>query len=196
MALTLTVLRDYAKDEVGTDLAALVSDADWNRYINEGIFRMEYGVEKAIAISWAADDTDFDLPADFSTPDKIEVYDGMQLPPGRFYGGKYYFTDPTGAFSSGSGTLFYYGDPGVLSSDGDISDLPRVADGGVVAFAVYRAYKRFGSSRSQYTRYSTVLQANGVQMEDLASMSDQYYAEFLEAKDNLRLRSPVTYHDD
>ncbi len=196
MALALSVLRDYAKDEVGTELAALVSDADWNRYVNEGIFRMEYGVERAIAISWVADDTDIDLPDDFKTPDKIEVYDGMQLPPGRFFGGKYYFTDPTGAFSSGSGTLFYYADPSALSADGDLSELPRVADGGVVAFAVYRAYKRFSSSRAQYTRYSTVLQANSVQMEDLAAMSDQYYAEFLEAKDNMTLRSPVTYHDD
>ncbi len=196
MSLALSVIRDYAKDEVGTTLAALISDADWNRYINEGIYRMEYGVETATAISWAADDTDIDLPADFQTPDKIEVLDGMQLPPGRFFGGKYYFTDPTGAFSSGSGTLFYYADPSALSADGDLSDLPRVADGGVVAFAVYRAYKRISSSRAEYTRYSTVLQANGVQMEDLAALSDQYYAEFLEAKDNLRLRSPVTYHDD
>jgi len=196
MSLALSVLRDYAKDEVGTDLAALISDDDWNRYINEGIFRMEYAVETAVAITWAADDTDFDLPSDFQTADKIEVAEGMQLPPGRFFGGKFYFTDPTGAFSDGTGTLFYYADPSVLSSDGDLSDLPRVADGGVVAFAVYRAYKRIASSRAEYTRYSTVLQANGVQMEDLASLSDQYYAEFLEAKDNLTLRSPVTYHDD
>lgn len=194
--LSLSVLRDYAKDEVGTELATLISDSDWDRYINEGIFRMEYAVEATAAITWAADDTSFDLPADFQTPDKIEVLDGTQLPPGRFFGGKYYFTDPTGAFSSGSGTLFYYADPSVLSGDSDTSDLPRVGDGGVVAFAVYRAYKRIGSSRAEYTRYSTVLQANGVQMEDLASMSDQYYAEFLEAKDNLTLRSPVTYHDD
>lgn len=196
MSLALSVLRDYAKDEVGTDLAALISDTDWTRYINEGIFRMEYGVETAQAISWAANDTDIDLPSDFVTADKIEVSDGMQLPPGRFFGSKYYFTDPTGAFSSGLGTLFYLAEPSVLAADGDLSDLPRVADGGVVAFAVYRAYKRISSSRAEYTRYSTVLQANSVQMEDLAAMSDQYYAEFLEAKDNVRLRSPVTYHDD
>lgn len=198
MASTLTVLTDYVRDELGPDLglSTVISDADITRYINDGLARLEYHLEKVATLTWAANDASVALPVDFVSEDRLVPQEGYNLPyEMRYFAGAIYF-QVGGATSGGSATLFYYGDQVPLASGSDTTDLPATGDAALVAYACYRAYKRFSSSRADYRRYSTIVQANGVDISELAAIGDQYYAEFLEGKDNLPRRGATTYYND
>lgn len=199
MAETLTNLLDYVKDELGSDIVTLLGasvDDDIERYLNEGQRRLGWYSEKYTTLTWDAADTTVSLPADYCEIDTIEVDAGVRMPRFRVWNKTIYFSDPDGASQSGTARLFYLAHVADLTTGADSTELPEVGDGGLVSFACYRAYKRIASSRTEYKRYSTIMQTNGVEIQDLASLSDQYYADFLEAKEALPLRDPTTFYGE
>lgn len=196
MSATRADLRDYAKDELGSDLSSLISDTDFDRYINDAIKRLGYYIESSVLLTWDAGDTEVDLPADFVSAESLIGAETVSLPRERRIWGNTMYFQVEGVDSSGSATLFYFADHPTLDADADVTTLPGAADTALVAFVCYRAYKRIASSRADYRRYSTLVQANGVDVSELASISDQYYAEFLEAKEGLPLRQAATFYSD
>jgi hypothetical protein len=194
---TLANLRDYVRDELGPELgaASFFSDGDIDRYLNDGLKRLGYFLEKSAVLTWGAGDTSVALPSDYISEDRLESVPPSALPyERRIWGGTMYF-QTTGALSAGSATLYYFGFHPALSVS-QASLLPETGDTGLVAFACYRAYKRIASSRADYRRYSTLVAGNGVDVDELASVSDQFYAEFLEAKDGLPTRQATTFYGD
>lgn len=196
MSATRAQLRDYAKDELGTDLASLISDDDFDRYINDAIRRLGYYLEETATLTWNSGDTSVALPADFVAEDRIQGAETVSLPRERRIWGNTMYFQVEGVDSDGSATLFYFAEHPALDDDADATALPGTADTALVAFVCYRAYKRIASSRADYRRYSTLVQANGVDVSELASISDQYYAEFLEAKEGLPSRQAATFYGD
>lgn len=196
---TLANLRDYVKDELGSDIVTLLGanvDADILRYLNEGQRRLGWYAERYTTLTWDAGDASVALPSGFCEVDTLEPDSGVRVSRYRIWNGTLYFLDPNGAAQSGTARLFYLGHVADLAADADITEIPEVGDGAIVSFSCYRAYKRIASSRADYTRYSTVMQANGVEIQDLASLSDQYYADFLEGKEALPLRNSSTFYGE
>lgn len=200
MSATLAQLRDYVKDELGADVVTVLGgaafDADCNRYLNDGLRRLGYELEKTAPLVWDADDVSVALPTDFINESRLSADTGVVLPRERRVWNKVMYFEAQGAGSAGSATLFYFADHPVLALDGDATTLPGSGDVALTAFSCYRAYKRLSSSRALFQRYSTLVQANGVDVDELASIGDQYYAEFLEAKEGLPLRAPTTFYAD
>jgi hypothetical protein len=194
---TLANLRDYVRDELGSELgaASFISDTDVDRYLNDGLKRLGYFLEKAAVLTWDTADLSVALPSDFISEDRLEAVPPYTLPYERRIWGNVMYFQANGAVTAGSANLYYFGYHPALSVSQD-SVLPETGDTAIVAFACYRAYKRIASSRANYQRYSTLVAGNGVDVAELASISDQYYAEFLEARDGLPSRQATTFYGD
>ncbi len=199
MAETLALLRDYVKDELGDDIVGLLGanvDSDIRRYLNEGQRRLGWYSEGYSTLTWDAGDVDVALPANFAEITQIEVDSGVQIGRHVFWGTNLYFTEPGGSTGSGTARIFYLAHVSDLSADADSTVLPELGDAALVAFACYRAYHRIASSRALYTRYSTVTQTNGVELQDITLLADRYYTEYVDAKDNLPLRQTATFYGE
>jgi hypothetical protein len=190
----LLLLRDYVRDELGPDLGSpdFISDQDIDRYLNDGLQRIQYYRERVADVTWAVNDESIPFPEDYICDATFVVDSGKSVPTGRIWANALHFDYSGGATSAGSARLFYCASWPVLS-DEQGSLLPGSGNVALVAFACYRAFKRIASSRAEYRRYSTISQANAVSIDDLAQISDVYFGEFQEAVNSLPVSSSSTF---
>lgn len=184
------------KDELGADIAALYADDDeYARYLNQGQRRLGFHEEEVTTLTWNVDDASVALPADCVHLDKLVPAIGTTLPPHKVWNNVLYFLHPEGARSAGSATAYYYANYPTIT-DSQSSELPPEGDTAIVAFAAYRFFRRLASSRADYNRYSTVLAQNGIDLEELASIADDYLTEFESARESLPSEEPVSFYGD
>lgn len=195
-ALTLAQLILEVKDELGADIAALFTDDDeYARYLNQGQRRLQHYAEDFADLSWPSGARDVALPVDLALVDRIIPYVGVRVPEHKVFGSALRFLDPEGAVSDGTARLYYYAHPTEITVAA-ASTLPSNGNTAIVAFACYRFFRRLVSSRADYQRYSTLLGQNGVDIEELASVADDYFAEFESARDSIPNEEPATYYGD
>lgn len=195
--LSQAELIDNFYDELGgvdSPLAQLVDTTDVVRWLNDGQRRLGWYVRKTAALTWASTDTSVDLPADFFDLAKVRPDVVTSIPAFDVWGTKLLFTNPDGAPTSGNATLLYLARPAAITDTQD-SELTDEGDTGIVAFALYRLFKKLSNSRAEYKRYSTLVGANGVSMEDLQDKALAWYDEFVSSGDSLPPDPPAFFFD-
>ena len=179
---SLSYLVDSVEEQLG-DVKDLIPPAFTERAVNEGQRRYEPQIllPKSIAISWADDAMTVSLPTDFV---EIATVQALASPIGAFplqtrrHGNNLYFYEKQPAFS---GMLHYFAHYPDITDDDD-SLLPQVAVDGLISYALYKAWKKIASNRTDYRRYSTLVN-NQTDINDLASLSEAHFNDYLEARD-------------
>lgn len=179
---SLAYLVSSVDDELG-DVADLIPPGFVERAVNEGQRRYEPHVIRpmTVALSWAADATSVALPTDFveiATVIPTTLSSSCFPKQTRRHGTTLYFYCPQPAFT---GTLHYF------AHYPDITDLvdsllPQVATDGLVSYALYKAWKRIASNRTDYRRYATLVN-NQTDIADLQALSEAHFNDYVEARD-------------
>jgi hypothetical protein len=196
--LSLTALRTEVQEDLGATLVSLYPNINslCERWLNRGQMRLDWQIRESATISWAAGATTINLPADFSRWGRfVSGTDGVELPSGHEIGLVYEIHRPQGALSAGSGKLIYWADPPTITTS-QASLLPRIGDVAIIAFSIYSFYNKLGSSRADYEKYSVLVGQNGVDLEEIRTLSRDAYDEFIEAKNQLPRKPSVSYYGD
>jgi hypothetical protein len=188
--------RDAFRSEVGDEVFSMIRPEEVDRWINRAQARLGYYLQKTADLSWQEGDVQIDLPTDFHHAEKWKATDGC-LPNGEVWGGKYVFNSPAFLGGGGTATLLYYADPPAITSSSD-SVLPQLGDDGCISYALYRFFKRLASSRSDYRRYATVSNSNGVDISELDSLSEKHLADFNDARELIaeNRQDALTFYSD
>lgn len=190
MSWTQSEFRQAFRDEVG-DAAQLIRDAQIDRWVNQAQARLGTYAQKTAAVTWTAGATSITVPADFR--DVVEFVGDDAIPTHRVWGGGIDFTRP--AEWAGSAKLYYLGHWPRITTDTP-SELPEEGNQACLSFALYRFFKRLASSRADYRRYSTITQANGVDIEELDDLSERHYNDFLDSRESMSVESPLPFFED
>lgn len=191
MADSITTLRTRVRNAIG-DVQSLVTDPVIDPWLNEGQARLKLYLPKSQTVSWAAAAASIALNADVARAEEILLDENVDpLPSYRIWGAATYGGVPTIYFvtpslvTAGSGRLFYWSLYPAIAGGAD-SQLPPLGDSAIVSFAEYRFYKMLAGSRSDYRRYSTITQANGVGVSDLDTLSERALVDFESIRDALQ----------
>lgn len=183
--------------EIGQEISQLVQDPEIERWVNAGQSRLRFYQQKVADFTWLADATGFDLPSDFHHPEqlRVDLDSDSAVPPGSYWAGEYRFDGVVSL--GGSGQLYYFADFPRISGTQD-SLLPDLGDDAVASYLLYRFWKRTASSRADYRRYSTLAQANGVDISELDALSERHLADFNDARDELAelSQNPAQFYQD
>lgn len=170
-------------EEMG-DAATLFSTSEITRWFNDGQARLEQYKGKSTDLTWAAGDRTLALPADFALIDCLAYNDGVEEQAWEQHDKNLIIKDSAGATASGTARLYYWARyPDITGAVP--SELARDADAACVYYALSRGFRKLSANRALYKRYSTLLGANAVTMEDLRRMCDELYEDYVEAKQNL-----------
>src|SRR4051812_38482799 len=182
MTWALDEFRRAFKDEVG-EVQQLARDSAIDRWVNEGQGRLRVYRQRDTPLSWAAGATSVTLPTDFHHEERVAPDYGVTLSPYDVWNGVLRFRHPLDV-RAGTGVLFYWGNWPYITGSAD-SQLPELGDQACLSFALFRFFKRLASSRADYRRYAAIAQGNGVGVDDLATLAEQHYNDFTEARDAL-----------
>lgn len=192
---TLQDFIDAFAEEVGPDLAAMVSPSAIGRWVNRAQARL--GIYRGLraTVTWSVGDSIVTLPTDFYKHEELHGDGVANLPNHRWWGGHLRFNDP--ATVAGTMTMDYYAMYPKITMSSD-SALPDVGDDACVSYCLYRFYKRLASSRADYRRYATITATNGVDISELNQLSETHFSDFDDARQQL-LESdavPANYFED
>lgn len=196
--LSLEELHEEFYDEIGGvdgDLARFVEDADITRWLNHGQRRLGWLLESSGTVTWSAGDTEAAFPSDCFKPGKFIVATGTVMPSYRLWNDGFFFLHPDGAGSDGSVTLLYHARPAAITGSQD-SELTEEGDQAIVAYALYRFFKKMATTRSDYEQYATLTGGNGIDVEALLAQADRCYDEFLAAEQSLPVPEASTFYGD
>jgi hypothetical protein len=187
--------RDAFRSEVGDEVYALIRPEEVDRWVNRGQARLGYKLQKTAEVSWQQGDLQIAAPVDFHHFEKWNPVAPYCVPGGEFWGGNYVFSCV--AYEGGEAVLFYWGDPPAITSDAD-SVLPQLGDDGCLSYALYRFFKRLASSRSDFRRYATISNSNGVDIAELDSLSEKHLADFNDARELIQenRQNALTFYGD
>lgn len=180
---TLSYIVDSVEEQLG-DVKDLIPPAFTERAANEGQRRYEPQIllPKSIALSWAADSISVALPTDFVEIATVIPSATVTTAPFpqeiRRHGNTLFFYCKQSAFT---GTLHYFAHYPDITDDDD-SQLPQVATDGLISYVLYKAWKKIASNRTDYRRYSTLVN-NQTDISDLAALSEAHFNDYLEARD-------------
>lgn len=192
----MRALNDFVDDfqgEVGDEVFTLFRSKDVERWLNRAQARLGVYRPMSASLSWNVGDTEILLPSDFREVESVTALTGSCLPDYREWGGKLVVLAVDGAVSSGQARLLYKAYWPQITSAAD-SVLPDVGDDAVLSFALYRAYKKLASSRSDYRKYATMTGANGVDIGELDDLSERHLADFETGRDELTAHSSTFFY--
>lgn len=195
MSQTLQDLTDSFFDEIPAELQEMVGAGELARWLNEGRVRLGHYLDKSTDLTWVDSDRTVDLPTDFYRMVELTPDVGTTLPKFRIHGGKLYFVHSDGAASDGTARLLYEARVPAIS-ESQASLLTEEGEVAIVSFARYRFYSKLAASRSDYRRYSTILGANAVSMEDLDALAASYLADFQSTQDAHPVDEVATFYGD
>lgn len=185
MAKTLAELRTAVRDELG-DVEGDVLDAKIDLWLNTG--QAKLGIYKPTdphAFTWLDGATSVALPVDLHHVQEIVLDEQSCIDGGyRVHGRVLYFLRPDRVIAGGA-TLYYWANFSIIN-DSTPSELNTLGDAAIVAYVGYRFFKMLAASRSEYRRYATITQANGVGLSDLDGLSEAWRADYEDARDALR----------
>jgi hypothetical protein len=198
--LSQAEFREAFQSEVGGDVFNMIRPEEIDRWINRGQARLGLYLQLVADVSWSQGDVQIVLPNDFHHAEKWKVTMGC-LPNGEFWGvgqgngAAYVFN--TAAYDDGSATLLYYAVPPAITATQD-SLLTQLGDDGCLSYALYRFFKRLASSRSDYRRYATISNSNGVDISELDALSEKHLADFNDARELVQdfRQDAVTFYED
>ena len=199
MSRSLSLLVDSVTDELG-DVASLVSIGVIERAINEGQTRMEPMVllEVATDFGWSALAGVVTLPDDLYElvrlePDEDHRY--IEIRRHRKHANALYFKSPS-LVEAWDGTLFYRAHYPTITADQDCL-LPDSAADGLVSYALYKVYKRIASNRTDYRKFSTLVN-NATSVGDLLDLSNTHLQDWADARDSAQTIQEVEpfYEED
>lgn len=195
MSQSLQDLTDSFFDEVPAELQSFVAPGELARWLNEGRVRLGWYLDKQADLTWVNNDRTVALPTDFFRLVELTPDVGTTLPKYRIHGSTIYFIHSDGAASDGTARLLYLARVPAIT-DSQVSLLTEEGEMAIVSFARYRLYSKIAASRADYRRYSTLLGANAVQMEDLDALAAGYLADFQASQDTLPVDEVATYYGD
>lgn len=186
--------REAFRSEVGDDVFSMIRAEEVDRWVNRGQARLGYYRQLSTQLDWLAGAVSVPLPADFHHPERINAISSC-LPAGDYWGAAYVFK--TAAYDAGEVTLLYWGDFPQITSNQD-SLLPQLGDDGCLSYALYRFFKRLASSRSDFRRYATISNSNGVDIAELDSLSEKHLADFNDARELIQenRQNAVLFYED
>lgn len=179
MTVALDELRSAVNEELGP-AADLFAAGYIDRLINEGQKRYEPDVLRARidAINIPSNTLTFELPSDFIRLNKFfRNANSADLEPFELHGNLMAFYERTTALFSGR--IAYSASWPAITEDQECI-LPPVAADGLIAYALYRCYKRIASNRVDYRRYSTMV-GNQASVADIDALSQSYLDEWADA---------------
>ncbi|MBA2726483.1 MAG: hypothetical protein H0U53_10875 [Actinobacteria bacterium] len=183
MALTEAQIQAAFDAEVGI-LSSLATGATKTLWFNEAQGRLEWYKPKTSTLAWANAASSVALPSDFILLDRVVADVGTRLPAFSVHGKNLVTNGDYNAVGAGGAKLLYYADwPDVTS--GLASELPRAGDSACILYALARFFRLLTSNRAYYKRYATLVGANAVPISDLDAISNAYYNEFVDAKNDL-----------
>jgi len=197
MAATSTEIEARFFDEIGDDLGELARRAEVLSWFNDGVGRLPARFPKTAVITWAANDTSVNLPADLVSLESIRVADSSyRLPAHQRWGLTLQFLDA--ASSAGSATIFYFANyPRVTGSNPSV--LSPVGEDACLSYARYRFYRKLAGSRADFRRYATVTGQSGVEVSDLEAIAERHRQDFVDARAEMEegeLLEPATFYGD
>lgn len=196
MSLRLDELLDEFEDEVGDDLFALTSAAEVTRWLNKGQRRLGWKQDAEATVTWVAGATDVDLPADCFRPVRLVANSDTVVPPHRIRQTSIRFlVDEDGVSDAGTAKLLYLSDYPAITEAVD-SALSSDGDDALVAFALYRFFRKLATSRSNYQRYSVTQGVNAISVDDLVNVMNQHLDEFLSIQQDDPPSEAVTFFGD
>lgn len=179
--------------EIGTDLAELVEDVEVARWLNAGQRRLGFKRDLESALTWTAGDTEVALPTGVWQVNRLVANSDTLIPAYQIRETTIRFlVDEDGVSDDGGATLLYQGNYPQITDSQD-SLLSDDGDDALVAFALYRFFRKLATTRSLYTRYSTLTGQNAVTVDDLLQIASQHLDEFLAVRDDVPLSSPTTF---
>lgn len=179
---SLAYLTASVDDQLGV-VADLIPAGFIERAVNEGQRRYEPQIllPVSVALTWADDAISVALPADFveiaAVIGDTTTHGALPLQTRR-HGNTLYFYCKQRAFS---GMLHYFAHYPDITDDTD-SALPQVATDGLISYALYKAWKRIASNRTDYRKYATLVN-NQTDISDLSALSEAHFNDYLEARD-------------
>lgn len=193
MSLRLDELLDEFEDEVGEDLFALTSTAEVTRWLNKGQRRLGWKQDAEATVTWAATDTEVDLPADCYRPVRLVANSDTIIPAHKVRQTSIRFlVDEDGVTDAGTAKLLYVSDYPAITDVAD-SELSSDGDDALVAFALYRFFRKLATSRSNYQRYSVTQGVNAISVDDLVNVMNQHLDEFLSVQQDDPPAEPTSY---
>jgi hypothetical protein len=195
VSASLQDLTDSFFDEIPAELRSVVVPGELARWLNEGRTRLGYYLQKETDLTWVSADRTVALPTDYFRFTELTPDVGTVLPKMRIHGPTIYFIHSDGAASDGTARLLYLARVPVIS-DSQVSLLTEEGEQAIISFARYRFYSKIAASRSDYRRYSTLLGANAVAMEELDALAAGYLADFQSGQETLPTEEPVTFYGD
>jgi hypothetical protein len=190
--LAIEEMREAFYGELDSNLAEMVEPDQIDLWLNQARAHTRYEHPTTAVLAWSKGNLLVDLPDDFCSLDEIVPSGGASLPTFRVWNGKLRITDPNGAPSDGTATIFYGAIPPKVTGSAK-SVMPEVIDQACVSWALSRFFRRLASSRSDYRRYSTIAQGNAADIGQLLTESDRHHGDFLERVDAWRIAEPVSF---
>ena len=177
--LRLDELLDEFEDEVGTELMGMTSPEEVTRWLNKGQRRLGWKVDAEASVTWAAAATEVDLPADCYRPFRLVPNSDTVIPAHKIRQTSIRFlVDEDGVSDAGTAKLIYEADYPAIT-DAAASELSVHGDDAIVAFALYRFFRKLATNRANYQRYSVTQGVNAVSVDDLVNVMNQHLDEFL-----------------
>jgi hypothetical protein len=194
MATTRLQLRDRAKAYLD-DIVAIYSDAQLDSWLDEGLRRMSPVLLRESG-EWIGVDPG-DVRAEFSegVVEVLRVYDAVgsvEVPAWRTHGIDIVFESPlpNGLTAVWIETLTAW--PLMGTMDASETYLADFQTDALVFYAVARAFRQLAINRSDYRKYSTVVN-NRVDLAELQQLAADWEAEFEKARAESRTRRQIMY---
>lgn len=179
MSLRLDEFLADFEDEVGTELFGMTSAGEVTRWLNQGQRRLGWKKDAEATLTWAAGDTEVDLPADCYKPQSLIANSDTTVPPYKFRQTSIRFlVDEDGADDAGTAKLDYLANYSAIT-DTAASELSSDGDDACLAYALYRFFRKLATSRSNYQRYAVTQGINAISVDDLVNVMNQHLDEFL-----------------
>lgn len=185
-------LADF-EDEVGTEMFALTDAGEVTRWLNAGQRRLGWKQDAEATVTWAAGATEAALPTDCYRPIRLVPNSDTCLPALKIRQTSIRFlVDEEGVTDAGTAKLLYEADYPAITEDA-ASELSRQGDDAILAFALYRFFRKLATSRSNYQRYSVTQGVNAISVDDLVTVMNQHLDEFLSVQQDDPPAEPTTF---
>ena len=165
--------------EVGAELFALTSAGEVTRWLNQGQRRLGWKQDAEATVTWTAAATEVALPTDCYRPFRLIPNSDTVLPAHKIRQTSIRFLiDEDGVSDAGTAKLLYEADYPAITDTAD-SELSTHGDDAVLAFALYRFFRKLATNRANYQRYSVTQGVNAISVDDLVNVMNQHLDEFL-----------------
>ena len=188
---------DYAAsfDAEAGEAAGLVDRDMRIRWYNEGQARLVRKKASIFDLTWNAGDSITDSIPGFLQLDKIVWLTDVVPQSFRVWGDSLIIESSEGATATGAATIYYWAEFSPMEPGTDATETTQTEDFACLYYALARFYRRLASSRSIYTRYSTLLGQNAVSMADLQQEYERYYQDFIDSREDVEPKPPAYFYE-